>query len=53
MARYTDSVRRMCRREGIKLYLKAEKCFSSQCAQPNCPTPPGHHGQARQRKASA
>lgn len=52
MARYTDSVCRMCRREGTKLFLKGEKCFSSKCAQQNRPTPPGQHGQARQRKAS-
>ena len=35
MARYTDSVCRMCRREGTKLFLKGEKCFSSKCAQQN------------------
>ncbi len=52
MARYTDSVCRMCRREGTKLFLKGEKCFSSKCAQQSRPTPPGQHGQARQRKAS-
>ena len=52
MARYTDSVCRMCRREGTKLFLKGEKCFSSKCAQQTRPTPPGQHGQARQRKAS-
>ena len=42
----------MCRREGTKLFLKGEKCFSSKCAQQTRPTPPGQHGQARQRKAS-
>ncbi len=52
MARYTDSVCRMCRREGTKLFLKGEKCFSTKCAVQNRPTPPGQHGQARQRKAS-
>ena len=52
MARYTDSVCRMCRREGTKLFLKGEKCFSSKCACVNRPTPPGQHGQARVRKAS-
>ncbi len=52
MARYTDSVCRMCRREGTKLFLKGEKCFSAKCAQVSRPTPPGQHGQARQRKAS-
>ncbi|NLV57736.1 MAG: 30S ribosomal protein S4 [Clostridiales bacterium] len=52
MARYTDSVCRLCRREGTKLFLKGEKCFSSKCAVSLRPTPPGQHGQARQRKAS-
>ena len=52
MARYTDSVCRMCRREGTKLFLKGEKCFSSKCAVLRRPTPPGQHGQARQRKVS-
>ena len=52
MARYTDSVCRMCRREGTKLFLKGEKCFSAKCAVARRPTPPGQHGQARQRKAS-
>ncbi len=52
MARYTDSVCRLCRREGTKLFLKGEKCFSSKCAVTRRPTPPGQHGQARQRKAS-
>ena len=52
MARYTGSVCRMCRREGTKLFLKGEKCFSSKCAAIRRPTPPGQHGQVRQRKAS-
>lgn len=53
MARYTDSVCRMCRREGTKLFLKGEKCFSSKCAMEKRPTPPGQHGQGkRMRKAS-
>ena len=52
MARYTDSVCRMCRREGTKLFLKGDKCFSAKCAQTKRPTPPGQHGQARARKAS-
>ena len=52
MARYTDSVCRMCRREGTKLFLKGEKCFSAKCAVSKRPTPPGQHGQARQRKPS-
>ena len=52
MARYTDSVCRLCRREGTKLFLKGEKCFSEKCALTKRPTPPGQHGQARQRKPS-
>ena len=52
MARYTGSVCRMCRREGTKLFLKGERCFSAKCALEHRPTPPGQHGQARQRKMS-
>ncbi|MDD2560686.1 MAG: 30S ribosomal protein S4 [Eubacteriales bacterium] len=52
MARNTGSVCRMCRREGTKLFLKGEKCFSQKCAVAKRPTPPGQHGQARQRKMS-
>ena len=52
MARYTDSVCRLCRREGAKLFLKGEKCFSQKCAVGKRPTPPGQHGQTRQRKMS-
>jgi len=42
----------MCRREGAKLFLKGDKCFSGKCAVDHRPTPPGQHGQARQRKMS-
>jgi small subunit ribosomal protein S4 len=52
MARNTGSVCRLCRREGTKLFLKGEKCFSSKCIVTKRPTPPGQHGQARQRKMS-
>ncbi|MGI6688154.1 MAG: 30S ribosomal protein S4 [Christensenellales bacterium] len=52
MARNTGSVCRKCRREGTKLFLKGEKCFSQKCAVSKRPTPPGQHGQARQRKMS-
>ncbi|MBQ1893857.1 MAG: 30S ribosomal protein S4, partial [Clostridia bacterium] len=52
MARYTDSVCRQCRREGCKLFLKGERCYSAKCAFTKRPTPPGQHGQARQRKQS-
>ena len=49
MARYTGPKCRLCRREGTKLYIKGEKCFSSKCAIENRPTPPGVHGQRRTR----
>lgn len=49
MARYTGPVCRLCRREGDKLFLKGEKCFSSKCAIETRPTPPGQHGAKRGR----
>ncbi len=49
MARYTGPVCRLCRREGDKLFLKGEKCFSSKCAIEKRPTPPGQHGAKRGR----
>ncbi|MCL6592425.1 MAG: 30S ribosomal protein S4 [Alicyclobacillus sp.] len=49
MARYTGPVCRLCRREGIKLYLKGERCFSEKCAIDRRPFPPGQHGQGRKR----
>ena len=52
MARYTGSVCRLCRREGQKLFLKGDKCYSQKCVFGHRPTPPGQHGQARQRKQS-
>lgn len=52
MARYTGSVCRLCRREGTKLFLKGERCYSAKCAITKRPTPPGQHGQARARKMS-
>ena len=50
MARYTDSVCKLCRREGTKLYLKGERCFTDKCAMERRPYPPGQHGQARRKK---
>ena len=47
MARYTDSVCRLCRREGIKLFLKAERCVTAKCAIERSGYAPGQHGQAR------
>jgi small subunit ribosomal protein S4 len=47
MARYTDSVCRLCRREGLKLFLKGERCYTDKCAIERRNYPPGDHGQAR------
>ncbi len=49
MARYTDSVCRLCRREGAKLFLKGSRCYTKKCAFERRPTPPGQHG-VRRRK---
>ncbi len=49
MARYTESVCRLCRREGAKLYLKGTRCYSKKCAFERRPSPPGQHG-VRRRK---
>ena len=47
MARYTGSVCRQCRREGLKLFLKGERCYTDKCAIERRNYPPGQHGQAR------
>jgi small subunit ribosomal protein S4 len=49
MARYTDSVCRLCRREGMKLYLKGSRCYTKKCGFERRPSPPGQHG-VRRRK---
>lgn len=49
MARYTGPVCKLCRREGVKLYLKGEKCFTDKCAIARRPFPPGQHGQGRRK----
>jgi small subunit ribosomal protein S4 len=49
MARYTESVCRLCRREGGKLFLKGTRCYTKKCAFERRPTPPGQHG-VRRRK---
>ncbi|HET7678164.1 MAG TPA: 30S ribosomal protein S4 [Candidatus Limnocylindrales bacterium] len=51
MARYTESVCRLCRREGMKLFLKGARCYTKKCAIERRPSPPGQHG-VRRRKAS-
>ncbi|MEZ4220775.1 MAG: 30S ribosomal protein S4 [Polyangiaceae bacterium] len=47
MARYLGPVCKLCRREGMKLYLKGERCFTEKCAIARRPYPPGQHGQGR------
>jgi len=47
MARYTDAVCRLCRREGQKLFLKGDRCYTDKCAADRRPYPPGQHGQGR------
>ncbi len=47
MARYTGAVCRLCRREGLKLFLKGERCYTDKCAIERRNYPPGEHGQAR------
>ncbi|HYZ00030.1 MAG TPA: 30S ribosomal protein S4 [Candidatus Binatia bacterium] len=52
MANYHGPVCRFCRREGAKLYLKGERCYTPKCAIERRAVPPGQHGQARRRKTS-
>lgn len=47
MARYTGAVCKICRREGIKLFLKGERCLTDKCAIERRPYPPGEHGRRR------
>src|SRR5215471_17411090 len=47
MARYIGPVCKMCRREGMKLFLKGERCYSEKCSYTRRPYPPGQHGQGR------
>ncbi len=47
MARYIGPVCKMCRREGMKLYLKGERCYTDKCSQTRRSYPPGQHGQGR------
>jgi small subunit ribosomal protein S4 len=50
MARYTDAVCRLCRREGIKLFLKGTKCFSDKCPIEKRNYAPGQHGKDKKTK---
>ncbi|TDA68623.1 MAG: 30S ribosomal protein S4 [Clostridia bacterium] len=49
MARYTESVCRLCRRQGEKLFLKGDRCYSGKCAFDRRPFVPGEHGRARKK----
>jgi len=50
VGRYTDAVCRQCRREGEKLFLKGDRCYSEKCAIEKKPYAPGAHGQGRRQK---
>ena len=49
MARHTESVCRLCRRENLKLFLKGERCYTEKCAYDRRNYPPGQHGQGRKK----
>lgn len=49
MARYTGPVCRLCRREGMKLYLKGDKCYTDKCPVAKRAYAPGQHGQSRKK----
>ena len=51
MARNTDPVCKMCRREQMKLYLKGERCFSPKCPIDRERPPPGMHGMRRSKQS--
>jgi small subunit ribosomal protein S4 len=50
MARYNGPVCRLCRREGMKLFLKGERCYTEKCAIEKRNLPPGQHGKSRKAK---
>jgi len=52
LARYTDAACRRCRREGLKMFLKGDRCYSDKCSFERRAFAPGQHGQARFRKQS-
>lgn len=49
MARYTGPSCKLCRREGVKLYLKGDRCYSDKCAIVKRAYAPGQHGQGRKK----
>ena len=51
MARYTDAVCRLCRREGQKLFLKGERCYTDKCSLVRRSYAPGQHGQGRKKNS--
>ena len=51
MARYTDAKCRLCRREGVKLFLKGDRCNTEKCALERRAYPPGEHGQGRTKRS--
>ena len=51
MARYRDSVCRLCRRENLKMFLKGDRCYSDKCAFERRSYPPGQHGQGRGKRS--
>jgi small subunit ribosomal protein S4 len=53
MARYRDARCRLCRREGIRLYLKGERCYTDKCAIEERAYPPGDHGRNRRTRETA
>jgi small subunit ribosomal protein S4 len=52
MARYRDAVCKLCRREGTKLFLKGDRCYTEKCAVERRAFAPGEHGQGRRGKLS-
>ena len=50
MARYSGPVCRLCRREGMKLFLKGERCYTEKCAIEKRNFVPGQHGKTRKQK---
>ena len=51
MARYTEAVCRQCRREGQKLFLKGDRCYTDKCAMNSRAFAPGQHGQGRTKNS--
>lgn len=49
MARYTEAVCKMCRREGKKLFLKGDRCYTGKCSYERRSYAPGQHGQSRKK----